>query len=121
MSTRFARHPLAALFFVVVFLGSVFAPSALAGNTHTTVSHYHGLGDGTDNDYYVHPFIDGPSTERKVLDLMRGSTSMQFISCNCFHLHLNWDTAPYAECLYRVYINFYYTNQHYHNHHYYCG
>ena len=35
---------------------AMFDGSALAHNTHTVNNWYHGLGDGKDNDDYLHPF-----------------------------------------------------------------
>ena len=46
-----------ALLFVALLAG-IFTAVALAGHTHTTGEWYHGLGDGDNNNSYVHPFVD---------------------------------------------------------------
>ncbi len=97
-------------------------------NTHTVGNWYHGLGDGTDNDSYVHPFMDNTANSAisNAFFLQRDNNSLYGNSCVCSHNHVNWDTSPYNECRYSTVVsgngsgsNF--LNGHEHFHKYYCG
>lgn len=101
-----SRRGVAFFVMATVAFGSL-SGLALAQNTHTVGEWYHGLGDGTDNDKYLHPFNHNTnghahsnflSLARKRLD---GSFANLFRqTCTCKHNHRNWDTNPYNECLF---------------------
>lgn len=102
------------------------AGTAIAGNTHTVNSVYHGLGDGANSNFYVHPFTDTSASTRKLTYL--GSDpcyyTCTYVSGSATHQHISWDTNPYSEC--RYYSDHssdspYYLNRHRHYHHYNCA
>lgn len=106
--------------FLMLFLAGV----AVASNTHTVGEWYHGLGDGTDNDSYVHPFNHSNhghahSNWIEIRHLYSGALASK--SCVCSHLHYNWDTGISRECLYSSQHRANDLNQHLHRHHYYCS
>lgn len=114
---------------VVAFALGVGAGVAVAAHTHTIGHIYHGLGDGGNNNYYVHPFsdvTDNHAVNNLYYQLWREGTYMSSGICDCGHVHTNWDTSPYAECRYRSNHSAdgsgnHFLNFHRHNHHNWCG
>ena len=79
-----------------------FSAAASAGNTHTISGVYHGLGDGANNDYYLHNFTEYGNTNWKgtALKDFNGTVIAQDYG-NLVHVHNSWDTSPNSECGYR--------------------
>jgi hypothetical protein len=108
---------------------ALFAGVALANNTHTVGAWYHGLGDGKDNDYYVHPFNDQVNGVKRnsVVGLVHKIGNTHYVDHRkqvySSHNHFNWETS-YRECRYYSFHesnsnNF--MNFHKHYHHNWCG
>lgn len=101
-----------------------FTGGASAGNTHTVSGVYHGLGDGANNDYYVHNFTEYGNTNWKgtALKDFNGTVIAQDYG-NLTHVHNSWDTSPNSECGYSSH-NYAYNgpvlNPHDHLHHLWC-
>jgi hypothetical protein len=103
-------------------LACLLAPVAAARHTHRVSGYTHGLGDGANDNAYVHPFISKHDDKLKIINVYRSRTGNDYLRrnyCYCGHVHLNQDTAPYRECLYYMWSSKPYG--HYHEHHYYCG
>jgi len=113
---------------------SVGAGTAYGLNTHTTGHINHGLGDGTNNNYYVHPYsvvTDGHNVTNLKYTLRHstgggGSVQDRAQTCTCVHVHTNWDTTPNPECLYYSGhsaggTGSHFLNFHYHYHDGFCG
>lgn len=95
----------------VIFLASLTAGVAWATDqTHTINEWYHGLGDGGNDNYYVHPFNESTASHAHPTNYVRlwkecdsgvwcspGGVA-QINSCDCQHSHLSYDTNPYREC-----------------------
>lgn len=99
--------------------------AALAHNTHTVNNWYHGLGDGKDNDDYLHPFNHHNHGHNALTRIYfyRSSTLVRFVECqSCSHLHVaGYDTSPTRECVYEsaheVYRSTDTLNFNFHRHH----
>lgn len=114
---------------VVVVGVALFAGVALANHTHTTGNWWHGLGDGGDADYYVHPFNDARNNGAYVNWIgyhayVRGGSG-KIKRCRCEHNHYNVNTG-YRECVYGSTHEWYLHNvnqwyRHNHYHHRFCG
>lgn len=115
----------------VIIVGvALFAGTALANNTHTTGNWWHGLGDGKDGDYYIHPFNDARNNGNYTTYVgwtgyHRGGDSKTRRCYRCEHNHLSKNTS-YHECSYYSYhewynhnVNQWYAHDHYH--HNWCG
>lgn len=101
------------------------AVPALAANSHTVNGVYHGLGDGTNSNYYVHPFTEKANSAWKGTALKNASGTViaqdyGYVS----HVHISWDTSPTPECKYKSHHYAQNTagtawelNPHDHNHH----
>jgi len=86
-----------------VFTFAVLATSAWAGHVHTVGEWYHGLGDGANNNAYVHPFNDNTANHDHCNEvrLYRSGAGERWRFRQCWrHTHAYWDTSPYAECRY---------------------
>lgn len=112
---------------VVILTAGVFAAVAWAVNTHTVADWYHGMGDGANNNYFVHPFAESSSSTAKdaYVELNNSGTIWQSKTCAAAsfqHCHFDRDTSPVAECTFHVHIrggsNL---ALHRHNHHNFCG
>lgn len=99
------------------------ATPAVALNTHTVPPHwYMGLGDGKNDNFYVHPFVDDQAGQSHYLyvDIHRGATFLAGKDCVCQHIHYFWDTSPYKECRYWTHVDSggdHGFNTHSHDHH----
>lgn len=106
---------------------------AWANNTHTVGHIYHGVGDGTNDNYYIHNFddvTDGHTIRQMNVDVWHAGIRDSHANCfTCQHLHISWDTSPRRECKY--YGQFatlgrdsqdsnHNLNPHFHYHHNYC-
>ena len=94
---RFWAIPLALLF------SSIFAGVALANNVHTVGEWYHGLGDGSNSNNYVHPFNENTAghVHCNTIELFSsGTKKLGTLSCSTTHHHADWDTSPNNECSY---------------------
>jgi hypothetical protein len=97
---------------------------ALAGHTHTVNGVYHGLGDGNNDNYYVHAFVDYPNGAYKGAGVVDSTTGnlIDINECYCSHAHTFTDLSPYRECYFDALV----ASQspslgwHYHWHHNYC-
>jgi hypothetical protein len=85
---------------LAIVLATVVVPGiALASNTHHAAEWWNGLGDGTDNDHYVHPFNDSDPYQHahdpNTVSLWRGNVDERRAknSCSCQHSHISWDTG----------------------------
>lgn len=101
---------------------SVFAGIALANNVHTVGEWYHGLGDGANNNYYVHPFNENTlgHAHCNTLELYSGAGKVYgTLACNTTHHHTDWDTGLALECGYfsRHEAAVHVLNLHTHRHH----
>lgn len=78
-----------ALLFVALLAG-IFTAVALAGHTHTTGEWYHGLGDGDNNNSYVHPFVDNTAghVHSPGVNYYLSGVYVSTDSCTCTHAHL---------------------------------
>lgn len=112
------------LVFSIAALGVVAAAPAFADHIHTVSGWDHGLGDGNNNNYIVHPFLNrvdrkrGPA--RFVLLRVQGSGIFVQKQCRQVHCHRDWDTTGWNEaCAYAVVEAYspYPLNQHAHEHH----
>lgn len=98
---------------------------AVATNTHTTIGgwYYHGLGDGSDNDAYVHPFSVYPQTNYMIADVWRGSELRVEADGTGTHIHQD-KSIPSGEyeCQFTSGNAVAVTggDYHLHNHHSYC-
>lgn len=105
---------------------------ALANNTHTVEEWYHGLGDGKDSDFYVHPFNHSNSGHYHSSDVVvfrrQGSQTILVDAKSCGqkrHCHVKGlDTSPISEC--RFYSSHQSNSNHpltnnRHYHHNWCG
>jgi|GEM_PF-4795342 len=97
-----ARQKLAVLV-GILFAALLFAGVGLAINVHTVGEWYHGLGDGSNNNDYVHPFNDNTNnhTHCSTVEIFRYSTRLYGIVSCTSHVHFNWDTSPYVESVYK--------------------
>lgn len=100
-----------------------FATAALATNTHTVLGVYHGLGDGANNNYYVHNFVDDGTTTYKYTSVSSHYDDNFYGNDYGYvpHVHNSVDPTPYNEC--NFYANTYAEGKidgHNHNHHYWC-
>lgn len=83
--------------------------TALAYNTHNVDHWYHGLGDGKNNDDYIHVFNDlTDSHKRKSRIIIKHYTDYSLVTdfrktCDwANHCHRSWDTSPRPECRYET-------------------
>lgn len=126
-----------------VLVASLFVLSSLvpfgvawANNVHRVYPWLHGVGDGADNDHYVHSFNHNVNERRK--DGLRVSVNYaqgDYYAINvankrcsdCYHLHKSVDTdainQPYGvrECKFYSYHRMPNIDWHAHSHHNYCG
>jgi hypothetical protein len=111
----------------VVLSAGVLAAVAWAANTHTVGDWYHGMGDGANDNYFVHPFAESSSSAFKdaYVELNNSGTVWQSKTCpadDFQHCHFDRDTSPVRECTFHVHIrggsNL---ALHRHDHHNFCG
>ena len=118
---RFRARAVSAVIGIVAAAFYTAAP-ALAGHAHRVSGYYHGLGDGANNNNYVHPFIDG-HRDYKIINVYKRRDGRDFLRSNrcrdCGHVHLNQDTNATAECFFYMWSSQPYGN--YHFHHNWCG
>jgi hypothetical protein len=127
------RRILVGLISGVILFVAIGVGVAVANHTHTIGHIYHGLGDGSNNNYYVHPFSD-VTDNHAVNNLFYGlgkcvSGTCTFLvqgSCDCGHVHRNWDTGTLKECHYYSSnaasgTGVHFLNIHVHHHHDWCG
>lgn len=74
---------------------------AIAANVHTVNNWEHGLGDGANNNSYVHPYNNMNLGRSDCSSLrLNGGSGLGWlwgqISCSS-HNHVSWDTNPYSE------------------------
>lgn len=103
---------------------------ALASNSHTVGEWYHGLGDGSDNDNYLHPFNhnnNGHSHSNK-LGLQHNTNCCGVLdfsqTMTASHHHRDWDATGVGECRYTSIHesqSYHSLNYHKHKHHNFCG
>jgi hypothetical protein len=84
-------------------IGIVAVSAALAANTHTVNEWYHGIGDGNNANYYIHPFNDSTYSHQHTgneVIAWNDTTGARYgpQSCYCYHSHIDIDTNPWEEC-----------------------
>ena len=100
---------------------------AWAVNSHTVGEWYHGMGDGQNDNYYVHPFAESSHSHAHTayVELNNSGTVWQSKSCDAVgfqHCHFDRDTSPVRECTFHVHIRGGSDLAlHRHNHHNFCG
>lgn len=119
------RTPVIVSLVLAFSLTSVGVANAL--HFHTIFDEWeHGLGEGGNNNYYVHPTNTNikDHVHRNYVAIYKVSNLLADKTCECKHNHYNWDTTPNLECKYNsrheAWGNHGF-NRHRHNHHNYCG
>lgn len=85
------RRKLVLTLIVGISLAATFVGVALAGHTHITNEYYHGVGDGDNNNNYVHPFTDntaGHFHAPGVLYYYGGALQSSDSCSSCTHVHV---------------------------------
>lgn len=102
---------------------------AFASNVHQVTVWEHGLGDGWDYDYILHPYmhevngVKRPASAKLKRSNGAGNdpTTVWSASATTNHLHRTWDTNPKMECIYWARLSSssvtYPLNWHNHYHH----
>lgn len=98
---------LIAMVSVIVINAALFAGTVLASNTRTHSGWWHGLGDGQDNDNYLHPFNDNSNNQQRYnsLALFRDADnngSAAFIANRLDryteHTHIDYSPGSIKDC-----------------------
>jgi hypothetical protein len=113
------RTPVVLLLATIVV--GLFAGIAYGFHVHTVGEWDHGLGDGANNNYYVHPYNDNLNghTHSNTVWVGKDANVLATDGCSCSHSHISWDTSPYSETQYWSYNvsdGTHALNGHYHAH-----